>query len=507
MINADKPILTSSEDKLNRAPLAQSIAEMILSRKSSDSIVIGIESAWGTGKTSFINLILEKIKTKVYPVEFNPWNFSDDVSLLSDFFNAFSKIPPISKKGKIKKLFVNYSKKLSYIGLQSVNIFGVSLNPFKSSEEEPLSELRMKLNKNLRRLLRKVVVIIDDIDRLDADETKLIFKLVKNTANFPNTIFILSYDRIKVEAILSDERNGIEGSEYLKKIIQVSFILPEAEKQDINQILFDDIDVILLNVYDELEIDQSYWELIFHRGFKNLFKSVRDIKSYINSLSLDWSLVSKEDINRVDFIAIVAIRVFAHEFYVAMRNHKHLFTGVPDSDSILSIDKDGMEETYLNLLEKVPEEVRAHINDICKQIFPPIQFGTGYSSNIHDEWRKKLRICSPDKFDFYFKMAVPKDAVTESDIQRVLRTLNDIGSFVSVLKELDDVLLIRKFLRQLLDYIDELNKNEVIILILGSWELSDWVDETKYGYSSLESIETLVTVRRQLKVDSKGVIS
>jgi predicted KAP-like P-loop ATPase len=55
----DTPISNKANDLLHRYPLAKRIAGMIHSFKDNDSLVIGIEGEWGSGKTSFINLILE----------------------------------------------------------------------------------------------------------------------------------------------------------------------------------------------------------------------------------------------------------------------------------------------------------------------------------------------------------------------------------------------------------------------------------------------------------------
>ena len=61
----DKPIKTKEEDLLGHEPLAVRIAEAIgnLSPDAlSESFVVGIEGSWGSGKTSLINLVLEKLK-------------------------------------------------------------------------------------------------------------------------------------------------------------------------------------------------------------------------------------------------------------------------------------------------------------------------------------------------------------------------------------------------------------------------------------------------------------
>jgi len=94
MILPDYPISNTEQDKLRRSPLAKKIAETINIFEGKDSFVVGVESVWGAGKTSFINLILNNTDTeKVLYFVFNPWNFSDETSLLRDLlFSFFGKI-------------------------------------------------------------------------------------------------------------------------------------------------------------------------------------------------------------------------------------------------------------------------------------------------------------------------------------------------------------------------------------------------------------------------------
>ena len=71
----------------------------------------------------------------------------------------------------------------------------------------------------------RIVVVIDDIDRLTPDEIRLVFRLVKAVANFPQTIYLLAYDGPVITHALGDP--GLQdGKDYLDKIVQLSLPLP-----------------------------------------------------------------------------------------------------------------------------------------------------------------------------------------------------------------------------------------------------------------------------------------
>ena len=97
MFNSDNPIRSISEDLLGRTSFAQSLRDALLSYKDKNSIVVGLFGAWGSGKTSLLNLIeeglvksSEKYTTEPIIIRFNPWNFSEQNQLIFQFFNSLS---------------------------------------------------------------------------------------------------------------------------------------------------------------------------------------------------------------------------------------------------------------------------------------------------------------------------------------------------------------------------------------------------------------------------------
>lgn len=494
MILSDYPIESKRDDKLKRAPLARKVADLISGFEGPESFVIGIEGAWGSGKTSFVKMVLESLGNKVSHLDFNPWNFSDQNSLLNDFFSSFSEIEPIRENKNLKEKMAGYARKLCPQGFQAAINFGgfsASLSRSKSLGES-LSKRREDLNEALNQLDNKVVVTIDDIDRLDTDETKLIFKLVKMTANFPNTIFILAYDRKKVEERLTVKNDGFSGSEYLKKIIQVSFMIPQPESKDLHQILFEDLDRTTKAIYGKADVDER-WSGLFWAGVGDLFSNIRDIRRFINSLRLDWSIVSKENITPTDFIGIEAIRVFAPEFYSAMGSHKHLFTAEGDDIGLHWTDvREAREKEYEELLKLVPENIKQTVHKICEQLFPSLNFNFSYSYESEIEWRKDLRVCSKEKFDFYFSLSIPTDAVSETELKEILAVIDNREDFLKIMGAFNEEKL-RKILSRLMDYLDEIEEGKIKGFILNLWQIQEEADNEQFSSWDIDTVDTLVT--------------
>ncbi|MBN1384065.1 MAG: hypothetical protein JW983_04180 [Elusimicrobia bacterium] len=493
MILPDYPIQSKENDRLKRAPLALKVADLISSFRGSESFVIGIEGKWGAGKTSFINMVLESLGNKIFYFVFNPWNFTDQSSLLKDFFSTFSNIEPVAKQKNLKNKFSGYAKKLSDYGFQGINLHIITFNPLQKFLNRSLMDIRDELNKNLVGLKKKVVVVIDDIDRLDIDETKLIFKLVKLTANFPNTVFLLAYDRTRVEERLTIEKDGFEGNEYLKKIIQVSFNLPEPDTQDLRKILFNDLDETINGVYGEFNLigeDEKRWHEILYAGFGNLFKTIRDIKRYISSLRLNWSIVDKDDINIVDFIAIEAIRVFSPRFYSAISSNRSLFTGTSNLYAGLnSVDDEAAKKTrYNELLQEIQKEIKEPINRICKMLFPQLDFVSRYGSDLESTWRIKRRICADERFGFYFQLGIPAGAISESEVANLIKTLSKKKNFSDNIIRFNKENRLRPMLSKMLDHIEELTVEQSEVVISSLWDLEKQIDDKKMAMFDFDEV-------------------
>lgn len=504
MIMPDYPIENKDEDKLRRSPLAKKVAELIASFEGKESFVIGIEGVWGSGKTSFVNFVQKELKEDddIIFVNFNPWNFSGQNELITDFFSTLIKKvePYLSDKNKIRKaksIISKFTKKSEIAISPEVTAFWGAVN-FKANDlfkvtgdEKTLEEERKDVDDLFLELKKKVVIVIDDIDRLDTDETRLVMKLVKMTANFPNTVFVLCYDRQRVAEKLDMQGAG---EEYLKKIIQVSFTLPSPDKQGLQKILFSDLDATLEKVYGKetnLEgNDAKRWEELQFGGFRDLFVTIRDIKRYISSLRLNWSIVGKEEVNRIDFIAVEAIRVFAPSLYSAISANSHVFTGTHNLyASFTGNDKKDRQAKFKELINELPKELQKIMESICNVLFPQLD-NANYGGDWEQIWKQERRICVDERFGFYFQLGIPEGAISEQEANTLATTFNNKSAFSEKLLELTKDNRLRQMLIKVLDRVDTFTETEVKIVISSLWDLEKEIADERSAIFDFDDIET-----------------
>ncbi len=506
MMLPDYPIEDKDGDKLRRAPLAKKVAELVSSFEGKESFVVGIEGVWGSGKTSFINMFLkdlEKEKDLVF-VKFNPWNFSGQNELITDFFSTvLKKIEPhVADKTKIKKAKsivskltkkseVAFSPEITVLG-GLVNLKANELLKFGSSEKT-LEEERKDLDDLFKELGKKVVIIIDDIDRLDIEETRLVMKLVKMTANFPNTVFLLAYDRKQVAEKLGKEDNV--GEEYLKKIIQVSFTLPMPDEEGLKKILFTDLDATILAIYGKVSIegnDEKRWNDLLYRGFMKSFVTIRDAKRYISSLRLNWSIVGKDDVNQIDFMAIELIRIFAPSLYSGIAANKNLFTAIYGQSILGQGGQKDLNAKFDELINALPSNMRDIMRKICEVLFPQIK-NSPYGGTSEQLWKRERRICVDERFNFYFQLGIPEGGISEVEVNALVAEFSNQSAFEEKMRELAKDKRLRAMLSKIVDRAEDLTEEQIKIVISTLWNMGGEIMEEREAVFDFDDPETQVS--------------
>ena len=454
MFSTDQPISSKKEDLLGRHPFAKHLAEAILNYKQKESISIGLCGEWGTGKTSIINMALHDIKLastpkKTFIIKFNPWNFSEQNQLIKQFFNKLSSV--LNRKDNSEKyikigntiqkyalFFESLALASTEIGSAAKAIKSVGIAAEKAGEEESksFSGVKKDLDKLLENIDTKLIIVIDDIDRLNNTEIRQIFQLVKSLADFPNTIYLLSFDKKVVANALKND--SYSGNSYLEKIIQVSFDIPQVSKPDVDNFLSPK----LLNEFDipnNEHWNKEYWDMIYDTGITCLFNNLRDVYRYLNTFNFSFELV-KDEVNPVDFIAITALQVFRPELYNYIKNNKSFFT--------MSSQDEDKTKYILKQIAKLSSD--DDLEYLMQLLFPVL------NNEFKPElWRKQARICSHDIFDTYFKLSIPSNGISLIEIKHVLSKGDNVQAFTNELLRLDKVDKIEPFLRRVLDYIKE----------------------------------------------------
>lgn len=423
---SDNPIKDSSNDLLGRASSAEAFAKYIFSFDYKEGLVVGLCGEWGNGKTSYINLMRPELEKNSFVLDFNPWMFSDAHNLVALFFTEISAqlrdyeddSDLADSLGSFGELLSNL-KPIPFVG-DYFSTLGVFFSFFskKKKEKNSLKNQRDKLIEVLKGISKPITVILDDIDRLSPDELQSILRLVRVTGNFPNIVYILSFDKHRVIKTLND--SNINGKVYLEKIIQIPFDIPRVAKNLLQENLFSSLNKILGNVFpDKSRWYNAYWDII-----KPTIKNIRDIRRYTSSLSNVFKQLGKE-IDIVDLLTIEAIRIFYPEKFKEIYEIKEFLLSQSD------------DEKKKLILTKFTENNEIY-QSLLRVLFDIDNINSKSNYYINREFKKNKRIADETFFNLYFEQVITPEVIEAQLSQKVWLTMQSEEDFKIALSAVPD---------------------------------------------------------------------
>lgn len=549
---SDEPIYTEDDDILKRSSFVKNLADSIISWDKEKSLVIGLYGKWGVGKTSILNLTEKKLKQNSKALEiikFNPWGYSESDDLLTPFIKQIaSQLSKNKKNRKLLRLLKKYNNLLklfpskeslaktwSYIlivinvlGINLFNkfpnfipkikywvLFGLSLLAlllffsetlinffsFKWHEDKTLAEIKSNINDKLLSS-KKMVIIIDDIDRLSSQEMRQIFRIVKNNADFKNTIYILSFDRDVVEKSISTD-DKINGRTYIEKIVNVEYDITEPSADVLRTFLLNQFEKVIQSLDDKdkkcFSDDNDKWSCIFYQISNNI-TTIREIKRYVNLVSFKLNqLINNKtlEINLIDYFAIEFIRFKFPDYHKFIHKNKTYFLSdkgslsynlaVPDSDS---------DKWFQESLSLYNSEEQICLSEIIVWIFPACRYAINsyyknisYSSNVGGCDRKKY-ICSKTFFNIYFEYlpGIDEKSVSQFDIDLLKSNVLNHDTLISFFMDYIQRNKIHNLLKLIESNIREpqfLNIGEAKNFIICLFEIADDIPDSPDLFSNI----------------------
>ena len=162
-------------------------------------------------------------------------------------------------------------------------------------KEKSLQEMKAGVADLLRPLKSPILVVMDDFDRLAADEVRVVFQLIKANADFPNLVYLTLFQRDIVEKNLEKLTSG-SGKDFLEKIVQVGFDVPQVEQSKLQRVLFAGLNEPLADPKFSKNFNPGRWANLFPSGLAPYFRTLRDVYRYLGVLdariSLEWPLTA-----------------------------------------------------------------------------------------------------------------------------------------------------------------------------------------------------------------------
>jgi hypothetical protein len=426
--SADVPLLDPEKDQFARWPFAEAIAHALARRKDPSCVVVGINGGWGEGKTTVLNYISHALanESNTFTLSFNPWRFASEEVLLKSYYEALANRIDTALLTKLERGASGLSKFSRVIAKAwskagAVEALGELIG--KVSTEE----LRRRIEERLQARAAQVVVLVDDIDRLDCSEVQAVFRLVKLNADIRWTAFVLAFDEGAVADVLATQygvARPTAGKDFLDKIIQVPLRLPRVADQALRTFCFERIDVALKASGVDLTDDQvRTFVRYFNGGLEPQLVTPRAAVRYGNTLQFALPILLGEA-NPVDLLLVEGVRVFYPALYAAIAANGELLTGYADVGARADQKwQDQVKTTIDDATVGLGPRLKEAALHLMQFLFPRLQsvYGNVYHRRTEmDQWARDQRVCSDEYFERYFSYSVLPDDVPDTTMRDLL---------------------------------------------------------------------------------------
>lgn len=421
---SDLPIETAAQDRFERAGFASGIARKLAERRDPSSLVVAINGPWGDGKTSVLRMMETELANHptVAVAKFNPWRFGSDEDLMRAFFETLATAMEqrlttgVESAGKALR---DYGFLLSPVGGgDAAKGLGQKLS------ETSLETLRKRVEAFLNANHLRIIMMIDDIDRLDRREIQSIFKLVKLSAGFNNISYVLAFDDEVVASALGErygDGDANAGRRFLEKIVQIPLTLPPADPIELRKLTFDGANVAIQESGIELTEEQvGAFVRHYVDGLEPGVTSPRQARLYGNALLFALPLL-KGEVNPVDQMLIEGIRVVYPQLYAYIRDHADdLLTSERGTNRRSDERKRELHEALDACLPNLGKDLREQVRTrLLETLFPRLG-SMSYGTEWDSIWFQEQRVCSPQYFPRYFTYSVPQRDISDVAVARFL---------------------------------------------------------------------------------------
>jgi hypothetical protein len=442
---SDSPLSPSSfaeNDRLDRAGFVAAVVDVLdRAEVSGGSSVFGLIGPWGSGKSSIVSAVAVAVAARSADgrdgpawivAKFNPWMYSDAITLHRGFFSELrSAIPAESKWDPIQQRLDTLQKMVTPVSAAVSTV----LRGSKDASDSVFSALSISQAKvqefaeaALRSFDQPILMVIDDLDRLTSAELLEVFKLVRFIGRLPNVYYLLCYDERTLADLL--EKTELVGSkndgralDYLEKIVQLRFDVPPMRIEHAEAIFSGAMtDLLDRESIVPTEREQARVEQIFASALGSRFITPRVVNKFIGQVEAFLPGVAAE-VDWVDFALLSWIRTLEPALYGNLYSHRDFLLGhgrsfVVDEKTSLEEAADRIEKLIAD--GQVREPNRPGVLKVLSELFPAVKHMHARANVRNASTPAPGRIADANYFDRYFLFGVPADDISDSVVASAL---------------------------------------------------------------------------------------
>lgn len=444
----DCPENNIENDGLFYKGLAQRIASSVINNTWGESFSIGVTGTWGAGKSSMLQFIKNCLVNRedVIVIEFSPRQSTALHDIQKDFLSQLAKSLTAYHSGA-QRVTQKYIQSLGTLPdkLWAARVLG-------SFADVEISQRREELKDVINEVGKKIVVLVDDFDRLSGEEIQEVLKLIDKNAAFPKTFFVTAYDKVQTNQVISRYLGYVQGEDtvdYTDKYFNVEVSLPIRRQSNYVRVLRNNFHELVdagLIACTKKDVDDSLARL--YPFLSSYLPTLRDAKRYANLVSLTLPPV-EQDVLLGDYLLLSLIRYKYPVEYYNLGKHSYVVRdGSIPKKKYLMLKQDGTKGVksidILKVLfngQKAPYKAIAHVNSFTNYFYD-LDSGHLLYKDLAALLNPKI---TPETFKTKYDSIVTSDPLKSDFVEFILSQENNIHGKEDLVRYLRLFLLARTY--------------------------------------------------------------
>ena len=423
---SDDPIQSWAQDALRRAALVDSLSVKVMIAKAP---VLLLSGSFGAGKTSILNLLREHLGNKAIIISFSTWLPGSQETLTS---YLLADIASECKKQYVVPGLRHSVRRLATALGQRVPVLSDYLKLLPSTTQKDDIE---NLKSALVRLPKRVVVLLDEIDRMEKGELITLLKVIRGISTLPNLSFVCAGDRQTIVETVKDEYTD-KSNTYFEKFFPVLIQVPEPDPLALKRAGTERLIAAFANrdwFEDDVE-KQKFRERIeklWDERIAPFCSNLRAIGLLANDVSVAAAPLRRE-VDPVDLTLVELLRRFKPIIYELIAKNSLALTGgetlVRGGPYQTDEDKEANRTKLLaDLKSELPnQETLEQVKGVLVELFP--LFSEDNQRLRRSRIKRKdstpeksdKRISEPGMFPAYFRYELPDAIFTSTEMTTFL---------------------------------------------------------------------------------------
>ena len=330
----DEPFDIYSEDPFGRGSFVETVVGRIqLANANDPSTVFGLVGPWGSGKTSILGRIRAGLADDWLVADFTPWSSGDAASMSLEFVNTVADLLGEKTAGETRAKLARYAgfiaPLLGSIPLVGDGVKGGAQQAIEAlASRPPWHKQFAELTQAIQSLGRRVLIVVDDVDRLGGSELLALLRVIRLLGRFRGVHYLVAYDQDTVEDLLRSTGSVGRSAAFMEKIVQYPFETPPVPRAAVVRLLNGLIEELLELTHTRLDqlglqratflVDALAPQLRTPRGLARFREHLVAFASHVTTARLDL----------LDYVAVTWLRLNAHGVWSSLESwHHELQTG------------------------------------------------------------------------------------------------------------------------------------------------------------------------------------